>query len=183
VTGAPAGPARIGPGSLRDTGPLIWAFARLAGRVTGTTPPHVFTTLGRGRGLFWGWLHVAGRLMPGGKLPRCDTELVILRVAHLRECQYEFDHHERLGRRAGLDDAAIERVRTNGPDGWTDRRRLLLRATDELVLDRDIDDATWTALRGVLDERTSLELVLLVTHYDMLATTLLTLRVPPDRPR
>ena len=40
--------------------------------------------------------------MPGGKLPRADTELVILRVAHLTECDYEWDHHERIGRRAGL---------------------------------------------------------------------------------
>lgn len=181
----PPSPApRITPGTLRDTGPAIWTFARIAGRAMGTGPPHVFTTLGRGRGLFWGWLHFAGRLMPGGKLPRTDTELVILRVAHLRECRYEFDHHRRLGRRVGLDEATIERVRTSpDTDGWTERQRLLLRVTDELVRDRDIDDATWTALRGVLDERRSLELVMLVTHYDMLATTLLTLRVQPDSPR
>lgn len=172
---------RIAPGGLRETGPAIWAFARVAGRVMGTRPPHVFTTLGRGRGLFWGWLHFAARLMPGGRLPRPDTELLILRVAHLRGCEYEFDHHRRLGHRAGLDDAAIERVRTTpDADGWTDRQRLLLRAADELVRDRDIDDATWAALGGVLDERCRLELVMLVTHYDMLATTLLTLRVQPD---
>ena len=39
----------------------IWAFSRLAGRATHTGPPAIFTTLGRGRGLFWGWLHFAGR--------------------------------------------------------------------------------------------------------------------------
>ena len=48
---------------------------------------------------------------------------------------------------------------------------------------RDLDDDTWTACRAQFDERTSLELILLTTHYDMLATTLLTLRVQPDRPR
>ncbi len=49
--------------------------------------------------------------MPGGKLPRIDTELVILRVAAVRGSDYEFDHHTLLGRRAGLADADIERVR------------------------------------------------------------------------
>jgi len=175
---------RIAPGTLRETGPAIWAFSHLAGRVTGTNPPNVFTTLGRGRGLFWGWLHFAGQMMPGGKLPRRDTELVILRVAHLRECRYEFDHHQRLGRRAGLSPEEIDRVRT-GPDApeWSERDRVLLRVADQLVTARDLDDDTWAACRAQFDERTSLELILLATHYDMLATTLLTLRVQPDRPR
>jgi AhpD family alkylhydroperoxidase len=175
---------RIAPGGLRETGPLIWAFARAAGRVTGTNPPHVFTTLGRGRGLFWGWLHFAGRLMPGGVLPRRLTELVILRVAHQRGCTYEFDHHVRLGRRAGVTAQDVERIRTGpGADGWTDAERVLLEAADELVGQRDLSDAAWGALRAAYDERSALELVLLVGHYDMLATTLLALRVQPDRSR
>src|SRR4051795_1746364 len=75
---------RISPGGLRELGVPIWAFTRVAGRVTRTDPPRIFTTLGRHHGLFWGWLHFAGRLMPGGKLPRIDTKLVILRGAALR---------------------------------------------------------------------------------------------------
>jgi AhpD family alkylhydroperoxidase len=168
---------------LRDTGPFIWAFARLAGRVTGTGPPHVFTTLGRGRGLFWGWLHFAGRLMPGGKLPRRSTELVILRVAHRRGCGYEFDHHVRLGRRAGVTHEDVDRVQLEALDGWPERERVLLQAADELVTTRDLTEETWASLVSAYDERRALELVLLVGHYDMLATTLLTLRVQPDRPR
>jgi AhpD family alkylhydroperoxidase len=174
---------RLAPGGIRDTGPVIWAFARLAGRVTGTGPPHVFTTLGRGRGLFWGWLHFAGRLMPGGKLPRRSTELVILRVAHRRGCAYEFDHHVRLGRRAGVTAEDVERLQRDDLDEWPEHQRVLLAAADELVTRRDLTDATWAALRSTYDERRALELVLLVGHYDMLATTLLALRVQPDRPR
>lgn len=60
--------ARIGPGSVRELGPLRWGFARAAGRVTGTEAPAIFTTLGRTKGLFTGWLHFAGRLMPFGSL-------------------------------------------------------------------------------------------------------------------
>jgi AhpD family alkylhydroperoxidase len=173
--------ARIAPGGLRETGPAIWAFSRIAGRVTGTNPPHVFTTLGRGRGLFWGWLHFAGRLMPGGKLPRRETELVILRVAQLRGCSYEFDHHVRLGRRAGVTAADVERVVSGSATaGWSSQERLLMRATEELIGDRDLGDETWSALRATYDERTVIELLLLVGHYDMLATTLMTLRVEPD---
>lgn len=159
-------------------------FARLAGRVTGTEPPGVFLTLGRHRRLFWGWLLFAGSLMPGGRLPRRETELVILRVGTLTGNEYELTQHRRLGRRAGLSRDEVDRV-AEGPDaaGWSDRERLLLRATDELHATQDLSDATWAELRASLDERVCIELVMLVGHYTMLATTLTTLRVEPDRPR
>ena len=176
--------ARIPPGSLRETGPFIWAFSRIAGRAMGTQPPAVFTTLGRGRGLFWGWLHFAGKLMPGGKLPRRETELVILRVADLRGCDYEFEHHRRLGRRAGLTPAEIDRVRVGSTDpGWSAGDRLLLQATEELIDTKNLGDDSWTDLTAAYDHRTVIELLLLVGHYDMLATTLMTLRLEPDPPR
>lgn len=177
-------PARISPGGLRENGPFVWAFGRLAGLVMGTRPPAIFTTLGRTRGLFWGWLHFAGRLMPGGRLPRRETELVILRVAHLRGCAYEFSHHVKLGRRAGVTLDDVDRVRRGASaDGWTDAEQVLLQVTDELIADKDVSDPTWARLLATYDERVALELLLLVGHYDMLATTLMTLRLEPDPPR
>ncbi len=175
---------RIAPGGRRDVGLFVWLFARVAGRVTGTQPPAVFLTLGRNRGLFWGWLHFAGRMMPGGKLPRRETELVILRVATLARSDYELTQHRNIGRRAGLTAEEIARV-TDGPDapGWSERERLLLTAVDELHRERDLSDRTWAALGKELDERTRIELLMLVGHYEMLATTLHVLRVEPDGPR
>ena len=175
---------RIAPGGRREVGALTTTLAWISGRVTGTTPPKLFLTLGRHRSLFRGWLHFAGRLMPGGTLPRRETELVILRVAHLSRCRYEQEHHRRLGRRAGLTDADLERVEegTSAP-GWSRREAVLLSAVDELHGERDLSDATWKALREHLDERAAIELVLLVTHYEMLATTIDTLRIQPDEPR
>ena len=42
-------------------------------------------TIARHRRLFRPWLRFAATLMPGGVLPRADSELVILRVAHNAE--------------------------------------------------------------------------------------------------
>lgn len=176
-----AGTPRIEPGGVRDLGVRIWLFSRLAGRVTRTGPPRIFTTIGRNHGVFWGWLHFAAKLMPGGRLPRIDTELVILRVAAVRGSDYEFGHHTGLGKRAGLDDHDIERVRRgSGAAGWNDRQSLLLRVTESLLEQRDLGDPLWAELRAVEDERTTIELLMLVGHYDMLATTLKTLRVQPE---
>jgi AhpD family alkylhydroperoxidase len=175
---------RIAPGGVKELGPVIWAFSRVAGRATKTAPPAIFTTLGRGRGLFWGWLHFAGKLMPGGKLPRRETEMVILRVASLRECDYEFTHHVRLGRRVGVTAQDVERIKTgSAASGWSGHEQLLMSTTEELIGTKDLTDTSWAALRAAYDERTSLELLLLIGHYDMLATTLMTLRLSPDEPR
>ena len=175
---------RIAPGGRDDVGALTWGFARLAGRVAKTRPPNLFLTLGRHRGLFRGWLLFAGRLMPRGKLPRRDTELVILRVAHLRGCAYEYDHHVQLGRRAGLSEDDLRRVLEGaGADGWSAREEALLRAVDELHETGDLGDESWAALRAHLDERRLIELLFLVGHYEMLATFINTLRIQPDAPR
>ena len=109
------GRPRIAPGGRRELGLVNSGIARLAGIATRGRPPHIFTTLGRHRGLFRRWLWFAGALMPGGKLPRDETELLILRVAHNTGCEYEWSHHERIGRRAGLSNEEIARVR-EGPD-------------------------------------------------------------------
>ena len=174
---------RVPPGTWRQTGPFVAAFAHVAGRVTGTESPAVFRTLGRNRGLFWGWLHFAGRMMPGGRLPRRQSELVILRVGSACGSEYELTQHRRLGRRAGLTKDEIARVEAGGLDGWDGSDRVLLAATDELIATEDLDEAGWAALRQEYDERTAIEIVMLVGHYRMLATALRVLRVQPDRPR
>ncbi len=174
---------RIAPGNRRQLGWVNYAITRIAGRVVGARAPRIFTTLGRHRGLFRRWLWFAGGLMPGGKLPREDTELLILRVAHNTGCEYEWSHHERLGRRAGLSEEEIARVR-QGPDapGWSEWQAQLLRAADEMHSDGRIGDRTWTGLSARLDEVRLIELCMLVGHYEMLAMTLNTLQVEPDFP-
>src|SRR4051795_3076860 len=106
-----AGAPRIAPGAVREIGPINAVLCAVIGLATpARRPPHVFTTLARHRRLFRGWLRFAGRLMPRGTLPRADTELVILRVSVVCGCDYEWGHHERLGRRAGLSAEQIARV-------------------------------------------------------------------------
>ena len=157
------------------------AIVRVIGAATGGRPPNVFTTLARHRGLFRRWLWFAGGLMPGGTLPRADTELLILRVAHNAGSDYEWGHHERIGREAGLTEADIERVREGaGAEGWSERRAALLRAADELHQDRRMTDETWAALRPLLSDAQMIEVCMLVGHYEMLAMTLNSLEVEPD---
>ncbi|MDX6587497.1 MAG: hypothetical protein QOI31_1970 [Solirubrobacterales bacterium] len=173
---------RIKPGTRRDIGLVNTGIAQALGAATGGRPPNLFTTLARHRGIYRKWLRFAGALMPGGKLPRDESEIVILRVAHNTKCEYEWRHHERLGAQAGLSPEEIERVRL-GPDaGWSERRAALLRATDELHAENRISDKVWTELRPMYSDEELIELCLLAGHYEMLAGTLNSLEVEPDKP-
>ncbi|MFD4368598.1 carboxymuconolactone decarboxylase family protein [Rhodococcus sp. NPDC058521] len=172
---------RITPGRFKELGPINWAIWRVLSKASGAPDAHLFSTLGRTGGLFRGWLHYSGKLMPGGRLPRFESEMVIIRVAHLRECDYEMDHHKRLGKRAGVTPDILERI-LGGPEatGWSDKHRALLTAVDELVATKQLGDSTWTTLAAHYDDRRLIEILLLITQYDGLATTIGTLRLERD---
>lgn len=179
---------RIPPGRFRQLGPINWLLAKLAARSVRAREMHLFTTLGQRQWLFWAWSIYGGRLLRG-RLPRIDTELVILRVAHLRSSEYELQHHRRMARKAGLDadmqatifawpivpEGAGERLST--------RQRALLRATDEFVKDRTVSAGTWQELASHLDRRRLIEFCLLASQYDGLAATISALDIPLDNPR
>lgn len=118
--------------------------------------------------------------MPGGKLPRRETELVILRIATNRECDYEYGHHAHIGRRVGVTIEELDNIRNAGWSGWSARERAVFAAVDQLGMVKDIDDEAWGELRRHLDEPEAIELLLLSGQYESLATTLMTLRVQPD---
>lgn len=175
--------ARIRPGDRREIGLVNTWIARLIGLSTGGPPPRLFTTLARHRRLYRKWLRFAGALMPGGRLPRADSEVLILRTAHNCDCEYEWRHHERLGQEAGLTAAQITAVGgETDPSPLTAEQQLLLEAADELHSARRISDEVWEKLRPRYDDDQLIELCMLVGHYEMLAMTIKTLRIEPDRP-
>lgn len=174
---------RVPPGGRKELGLLNWAISRIAARAIRAPQMHLFTTLGQHRLLFLAFLPYSGVLLNWGKLPKRDTELVILRVGRLRGSEYELQQHRRLARSRGVDTALQERIFA-GPDaeGLTDRQRALLRGVDEFVRAREISDETFAELSAHLDRRQIIEFCALAGHYDAIAGILATLRVPMDFP-
>jgi AhpD family alkylhydroperoxidase len=118
-----------------------------------------------------------------GKLPRKDAELVILRVGHLRDCEYELQQHRRLAKSRGVGTELQARI-FEGPDaeGLTDRERVLITATDEFVITRSMSPETWSALSSILSRPQLIEFCTLAGQYDALAATMATLKIPLDFP-
>lgn len=176
-------PERIPPGGFRELGPIIWVISKVAARAIRAPQMHLFTVLGQRKQLFLVWLPFSGSLLSRGKLPREDTELVILRVGQLRNCEYELQQHRRIAKRFGLDAGAQAKI-FEGPQaqGLPDRQRVLLTATDEFINTRMVSDETWAALSGYLSRQQLIEFCTLAGQYDALAATMNALRIPLDFP-
>ena len=179
----PTTPARIPPGGFRELGPINWAIAKLGARRIRAPEFHLFNVLGQHKLLFLAMLPFSGYLLYAGKLSRKDTELVILRVGYLRDCEYELQQHRRLAKSRGVDAELQSRI-FEGPDaeGLSERQRVLITATDEFVITRSMSAETWAAMSGYYDRRQLIEFCLLTAQYDGLAATIATLKIPSDFP-
>ena len=127
------------------------------------------------------WTTFAGYVLGANTLPPRDRELLILRIGYLRGAEYEWGHHSRMGRQAGLTDEEIVRI-TRGPDaaGWSSFDRALMRAVDELNRDAEISDPTWAELAARYDTKQLMDVVFTVGQYNLVSMALKTFRVPMD---
>lgn len=110
-----------------------------------------------------------------------QRELLILRVAALRDAEYEWLQHKVIGGDVGLTPDEIGRV-VEGPDadGWDALEFALVRAVDELVADARIAEETYAELSGALSPQQLLDLVFTVGAYDALAMAMRTFDVEVD---
>jgi alkylhydroperoxidase family enzyme len=174
----------IEPGGLRELGPLNWLIARIGARAIRAPRFTLFNVLGQHKILFLLWLPYSAALLGMlSKLPGRDAELIILRVAHLRDSEYELQQHRRLARTRGINHQMQAKI-FEGPDapGLTDRQRTLITATDEFVVTRSVSPQTWATMSTYFSKPQLIEFCLLVAQYDGLAATISTLRIPLDFP-
>jgi 4-carboxymuconolactone decarboxylase len=154
-------------------GQLDRADRYLTGDADAPPMPPILGLFARHPRLGASWLGYSAALLDDGTLDPRDRELLILRVGWRTRCRYQWAQHVQMARAAGLTPAQIEAV----PDGaaaelWTERDRDILRATDQLVADNVIDDATWERLAAHFDDRQLLELLFVVGSYLCLALVL-----------
>jgi 4-carboxymuconolactone decarboxylase len=105
-------------------------------------------------------------ILNGTTLSVRQRETPLMRIGVLCRSEYEWAAHSRLGRRAGMTDADVERI-IAGPDsgGGDPLETAMLRATDELYRDDRVSDSTWAALGKGLDTRQLLDLLIAVGGY------------------
>ena len=121
-----------------------------------------------------------GHILFATTLTPRQRELLVLRVATLRDCEYEWLQHVVLAREAELSDEEILRVGADPTAGWDELEGALLQAADELLSDAVITEATWSALAAHLEPPQLLDVVFTVGAYDLVAMAFKSFAVEVD---
>lgn len=142
-------------------------------------PLNIHGVIARHPDLMASYAPLREHVVKSSSLDAAERELVVLRVAHLTACDYEWRHHVVRGRKAGLDDVRIARVRQGSEAlGWSRQEKLLLRAVDDMLDRTEIGPETLDAMDGVFSDRKILDIVFTVGVYLVMSTLLKTARVP-----
>jgi alkylhydroperoxidase family enzyme len=114
--------------------------------------------------------HFNGHVLFASTITPRQRELLVLRVAALRDATYEWEQHAVLAGDTGITPSEVDRIKA-GPDaeGWSSFEAALLSAVDELVHEARIADTTWATLAAELDTQQLMDVVFTVGAYDLLA--------------
>ena len=107
-------------------------------------------------------------------------ELAILQVGYLAKSPYEYSHHVKLGREAGVSDDDIRAIgeETAGrPTRLDALAKTVLRAAREMTNDLAMSDATFTELERALGREQVIDLTLVISFYNAVVRLLATLQI------
>jgi alkylhydroperoxidase family enzyme len=109
-------------------------------------------------------------LLRDGVLEPRLRELAILRVAWLRQAEYEWTQHVLISRSVGVTDGEISRLagEIDAAD-WDPADALVIQAVDELISSARMSDATWRGLSPNLGVKGMIELIHVIGNYDLIA--------------
>jgi alkylhydroperoxidase family enzyme len=111
-------------------------------------------------------------------LPAREREIVILRIGYLCKSGYEWTQHAEIGKRAGLSDDEIARLKTGQDFSAADTA--LIQACDELHQRQFVSDQTWAALKAHFSEKQCLDVVFTAGQYTQVSMMLNTFGVQLD---
>jgi len=123
---------------------------------------------------------LATMLWHGALDPRL-RELVIMRLAWLTACDYEWTQHWRVASGLGVSADDLLAVREwHGYDGFGPTERAVLAATDDVVRNGVVSAESWAACARELQGDTTvlIELVTAIGAWRMVASIVLSLKVP-----
>jgi 4-carboxymuconolactone decarboxylase len=123
------------------------------------------------------------KLMSQSMLPHRDREILILRTLVLCDESYEEHHHVRIAEALGMSAGLVQSVKAGQSAGLNEFDRILVRAAEELVNDRCLSDAAWSALAKSYDVAQMIEVVFLVGTFTMLSMATNSLGIPLDGTR
>ena len=146
----------------------------LAGALTlDGRPLNIFGVLGHHPKLLKRFNLLGGFILNKGLIPERERELVILRVGHLCGSSYEVHQHRKISAAIGLSQEKIDgTARDADPKLYQGRELLVVRMTEQVVRKVKADDELFAAAVAALGHERTMELLIVIGLYVMLAQVL-----------
>jgi alkylhydroperoxidase family enzyme len=142
-------------------------FDRISSERGSAPVGNIFRTLANAPNLFRRFNALGGELRNGTKLDPKLRELALMTVGRLTGAEYEFVHHWNISLQVGIRREQLEHLADfEGSSIFNEQERAVMRYAAEATREVKVSDATFEALRGFLDNRRIMELVMNVAFYN-----------------
>lgn len=117
-------------------------------------------------------------LLMSSTLPVRLRQIAIMRAAWLKKGRYVWSSHLRTSLRNGLSGDDFPPIKAGAQSSyWTDEEKHILHATEQMMENNDIDDATWACLSQFLETRQILDFLFTVGAYALLSVVCNAIRI------
>ena len=143
-------------------------------------PVNLYRALGNHPALAAAWTEFANSIRHDSATPRSLRELMILRTAQIARSEYEWAHHLRMARKAGVSEERIAAVANwRGSKEFDAKERAALALT-EAVMACNVTDAVHAEVKRHFSDAEFVELSLTAGFYAMVSRMLDAMRVELD---
>src|SRR5256885_206353 len=144
-------------------------------------PRNVFRMMAHAPALLPGIMQLTAAMLYQAKLDPVSRELAILRVGHLCGSSYEVHQHEKIARAVGMSPEKIDATaRDADPAVYDPRELLVLRMAEQLVRTIRADDELFAQTLAAFGHEQTMELMIVIGSYVMLAQVLENAGVEPE---
>ena len=121
--------------------------------------------------VFPGYSAMAQAIFAKLDVPPQERELVVLVVAVLQQCEYEWAQHAQIAAAMGIPDSQIAAIKAGDFTSavFNDREQALFVFTCQTVNNVRVDDAAFAAVAAFYSHRQIIELLFTIGSYMMLA--------------
>lgn len=124
------------------------------------------------------FISLPAAVLMNGKLDPILREMAITRAGILCNAEYEVYQHRKVSRRVGMPEEKIEALNIGSSSPvFNETEKLVLRFTEEMVLQRKVGDETFDAVRRHFSDDLLVELAIAVGCYTMVSIFLNTFEV------